>query len=49
MGFEEWIGEMVKEGEWLGQWLWEIVGLVKVGFLEPVILGFLGLVMGEIR
>ena len=49
MGFEEWIGEMVKEGARLGQWLWESVGLVKVGFLEPVILGFLGLVMREIR
>ena len=49
MGFEEWFGEIVKDGECLGQWLWEIVGLVKVWFHGPVILGFLELVMGEIR
>ena len=49
MGSEEWFGEMVKKGGWLGQWLWEMLGLVKVGFRGPVMLGFLELVMAEIR
>ena len=47
--FEELCGEIGKEGDYLGQWLWEILGLVIVGFLGPVIMGFLGLVMVEIR
>ena len=49
MGFEEWFSEMVKKGGWLGQWLWEMLGLVKVGFCRPVMLEFLGLVMWKIR
>ena len=49
MGFEEWFSEMVKKGGWLGQWLWEMLGLVKVGFRELVMLEFLGLVMGKMR
>ena len=49
MGFEEWFGEMVKKGGWLGQWLWEMLGFVKVGFRGPVMLEFLRLVKGEIR
>ena len=46
--FEEWFGEMGKEGEYLGQWLWEILDLVIVGFHRLVIMGFLGLVVVEI-